>query len=369
VDDTRSPAAVPGAGWRYGTDPDVLAGLLRRWTDSYNWRAVEAGINTYEHYVTEISGVPIHFVWVRSGDPDAIPLVLSHGWPWTFWDYRDVIRELQAPGAGGPVFDLVVPSLPGFPLSGDLPPGVNWITTASMWVELMQRLGYPRFAAAGGDFGAAITSQLGHAYADRVLFVHLFGGFPLSAWSNERPWDLFGPVPPEITGELRDRVLAWQARFASHIAVQTLDPQTLGYALTDSPAGLAAWLIERRRAWSDCDGDVTRAFSADDLLTSLSLYWFTASIASSMRFYFEAARSGWRPTWTSLPAISVPTGVSVFPADQHPAARGREWRTEYYNLVNLSEHTSGGHFAPAERPVEVAVDLRTTASRCRRSTR
>lgn len=358
---TRLPAAVPNSGWRYGADADVLAGLLRHWADGYDWRSVEAEINSYDHFVAELAGIPIHFVWVRSGDPQAIPLLLTHGWPWTFWDYRDVIRELTRPGAGPPAFDLVVPSLPGFPLSGDLPAGVNWITTAAMWAELMQRLGYPRFAAAGGDFGAAVTSQLGHAYSDQMMFIHLFGGFPLSAWSNERPWDMFGPVPAEITGELRERVLAWQARFASHIAVQTLDPQTLGYALNDSPAGLAAWLLERRRAWSDCGGDVTASFSADDLLTSFSLFWLTGSITSSMRYYFEAARSGWQSGWAELPAITVPTGISVFPADQHPTARTRSWREDYYNLVNFSEHSSGGHFAPAERPLDVSADLRATA--------
>ena len=360
----RLPGSPPGTGWRYGTDPTVLDELLDRWAEEYDWRAAEAAMNRWEHVVTEIAGVGVHALVARSPHPGARPLVLTHGWPWTFWDYRDLLGPLTHPVAfGGDVadaFEVVVPSLPGFGFSADPPPGTSWVDTAALWVELMHRLGHGRFLAAGGDFGAAVTSQLGHAHAEHVQGVHLFGGFPLEAWNNERPWDMFGPVPRELPDELRAAVLAWQARFAAHIAVQTLDPQSLGIGLADSPAGLAGWLLERRRAWSDCGGKVFASFTPDDLLTGFTLYWATGTITSSMRFYYEAARCDWRPAHPGPRMVDVPTGLSLFPADRHPVARGPQWREAYYRLVNLAEHEVGGHFAPAEEPGLVLADLRRT---------
>ena len=359
----RLPLDVDNDDWRYGTRTEYLRELIDYWRESYDWRAQERELNALPNFRTEIHDTPIHFVHVRGEGPNPAPLVLSHGWPWTYWDYRHVIGPLANPAAHGgdpaDAFDVVVPSLPGFAFSTPLKTtGVNWITTADMWLELMRsRLGYDRFFAAGADWGVGITSQLGHKYPGHVGGIHVCSGRTLRIWNTPRPWDLLGQFPLGDTEEEQQRVLTWQRRLASHVSVHVLDPQTLANALHDSPAGLCSWLVERRRAWSDCGGDVESRFSKDDLLTSVMLYWVTESFVSSIRYYAEAARHQWTPSHLVGPEVTVPSAVSVFQPDV-PRIPTAESLRQIYNLTQLRVHDRGGHFAAAEEPQTIVTDLR-----------
>ncbi len=360
---TRLPRDFANADWAYGTNVDYLRRLLDYWLDGFDWREQERQLNALSHFRTTVDDIPIHFVHERGKGRHALPLVLTHGWPWTFWDYKDVIGPLTDPAAHGgnpeDAFDVVVPSLPGFVFSTPLTrTGVNWHTTADLWAELMSRLGYARFGAFGEDFGRGVSLQLGHKYAERMIGVHVCGsgGFPWFS-PNERSWDLFGPLAPNLPTQTRAAVLARQRRVASHLAVQIIDPETLAVGLHDSPAGLASWLVERRRAWSDCGGDVESRFSKDDLLTHIFLYWATDSFVTSARFYAEAAAHPWQPSHERVPFIEAPTGVSIFLPDV-PIPPSADDLARDCDLRFRREHASGGHFAPAEEPEAVVADIR-----------
>lgn len=365
---TRLPVDFANDDWRYGPPAAYLAELVEYWIDGYDWRAQERAMNSFSHFRTSIDDIPIHYLLQKGTGPDPIPIVLTHGWPWTFWDYRDVIGPLADPGSHGgdpaDAFDVIVPSLPGFAFSSPLErTGVTARSTADLWATLMtERLGYSRFAAAGGDWGNVVTAQLGHKHADKLIGINLFGSADsLDIHGGaERPWDPFGAVPPEVTGEDRTRALATQRKFASHNAVQVLDPQTLSYAMHDSPAGMLAWLLQRRHEWSDCHGEVETTFSRDDLLTSVMLYWVTESFVTSVRFYHETAHVGFVASHDRSPRIEAPTGLSLFQHETGPLARRRRPLDWDCNLVAVHEHTTGGHFAPSEAPGAVIDDLRAT---------
>jgi pimeloyl-ACP methyl ester carboxylesterase len=352
------------ADWAYGTNGDYLREVVAYWLDGYDWRAHEAAMNRYEHHRTVVQDVPIHFLRVRGTGPDPMPLILTHGWPWSFWDFQKVIGPLTDPQAHGgdaaDAFDLVVPSLPGFGFSTPLRvPGINWWRTADLWVDLMAQLGFERFAASGGDWGALATTQLGHKYSDRLIGLHTSGAMPLNTFLGFRPWSI-GDVVSQFARDDDERAAAaaWERRFASHVAVHILDPYTLAHGLSDSPVGLASWLIERRRAWSDCGGDVERVYSKDDLLTSVMLYWVTGAFASSVRYYAEAARNPWSPSHTDMPMISAPMGISVFDQDRAPGPT--DWVRDVYNVQLLRVHGSGGHFSAMEVPDVIVTDIRDT---------
>lgn len=369
---TRLPRDFANEDWSYGTNGAYLRTLIDYWLEGYDWRERERAMNELEHFRTTIDGLPIHFVHARGRGPASIPLVLSHGWPWTFWDYREVIGPLSDPAAHGgdpaDAFDVVVPSLPGFGFSTPLTrTGVNAWSTADLWHELMTGvLGYQRFAAAGGDWGAIVTAQLGHKYPERLIGIYVVGTVAaLAFFSGERPWDPFMEHIASLTGESRARFVEWSRRFASHVAVQVLDPQTLACALHDSPAGLCAWLLERRRAWSDCGGEVERRFSKDALLDHTMLYWATAAFASSVRYYAEAARHRWTPSHDRIPLIEVPTGLTIYRPDAPPLPlRGADPRL--FPLCFEKVRESGGHFAPAEEPAAFVEDVRATFRPLRR---
>lgn len=363
LDRARLPADFANDDWGYGTNIEYLSGLLDYWRTCFDWRQQEAAINTYEHHRVEIDGLPIHYMFKAGVGPSPKPLILTHGWPWTFWDYRKVADRLADPAAYGgdpsDAFHVVVPSLPGFGYSTPLArPGVTWMATADLWRELMERhLGFSRFFAAGGDWGTVITGQLAHKHADVVAGVLVLGGIRLDVWNVERPWDLFGTPPDVLPDEARRAMLDWQKRYASHVSVQVLGAQTLAASLNDSPAGLCAWLLERRRAWSDCDGDVERRFSKDDLLTHISIYWFTRSAGTAARFYREAALHSWEPAHDRSPVLEAPTAITIFQRDGPLVAPEDAFR-DYANLVQYRVHESGGHFGPAEEPEVVASDIR-----------
>ncbi len=352
-------------GWAYGVNGDYLRELAEHWLNRYDWRAHEAEMNRFANFRVEIEGMPIHFVHEKGKGPHPIPIILSHGWPWTYWDLRHVIGPLTDPAAHGgdpaDAFDVVVPSLPGYGFSTPLTtPGINYWRTADLWVTLMQEvLGYERFAAQGGDWGALVTSQLGHKYAEHLIGIHLTDAIMLNMFTHDRPWVLGDPglalMPP---GEARRASLERLRYYSAHVAVQGLDPQTLGFMAHDSPIGLCAWILERRRNWGDTNGDVESRFSKDDLLTTMMLYWATDAFVTSVRYYYEAAWNQWQPSHDRTPVVEAPTGITFHGpgAPQEPSEQQRE----YWNFVHWDSHPAGGHFAPAEEPEAIVRGIRAT---------
>ena len=345
--------------WAYGTNGAYLKELVDYWADGYDWRRHERAMNVFSHYRTTIDRVPIHFVHERGKGPKPLPLIMTHGWPWTFWDLQKVIRPLTDPAAFGgdpaDAFDVVVPSLPGFGFSTPLTvPGVNYWRTADLWMKLMRdELGYRRFAAQGGDFGAFVTAQLGHKYADDIVGIHVHLAGPLGMIRGSMPDD-------SVFGRGEEHWPAQNAHFFSeeggYSVLQGTKPQTLAYGLNESPAGLCAWLLEKRRRWSDCGGDVERRFSKDDLLTTMTLYWATESFGTSARFYAEARRDPWTPSHNRTPVVEAPTAILLF--DKDIVKMPRRWAEGYYNLQRWNVPKTGGHFVPMEEPEVLVNDLR-----------
>ncbi|HXR25245.1 MAG TPA: epoxide hydrolase, partial [Candidatus Binataceae bacterium] len=329
----RYPIDFANETWAYGTNRAYLEELVAYWRNQYDWRKHEAEINRFAHYRTTIDGVPIHFIHEPGKGPKPIPLILSHGWPWTFWDLQKVIRPLADPVAFGgdpaDAFDVVVPSLPGFCFSTPLTkPGINWWRTADLWVTLMRDvLGYQKFAAEGGDWGAFVTQQLGHKYPQHMIGIYLTLSIPMDFFSGggfkESDYGADEQAALARTREARPGII-------SHVAVQTRDPQTLAYGMHDSPVGLLAWILERRRAWSDCGGNVERRYSKDELLTHIMLYWVTECFVTSVRYYYEARQNPWVPVHDRTPVVEAPTAIGVFPREL--LIPPRKWAERYFNL-------------------------------------
>ncbi|MBT2304177.1 epoxide hydrolase [Variovorax paradoxus] len=345
-------------GWQYGTNTAYLKELVAYWIEGYDWRKQERAINAYPQFRTEIDGVPIHFVHVRGKGPNPKPLILSHGWPWTFWEYHKVVGPLSDPDSHGgdraDAFDVVVPCLPGYGFSTPLrKTGVNFWRTSGIWVELMERLGYSRFCAHGADWGALVTADLGHRYPERLMGVH----FPMML-----PLDLFCgglPAPEDYDPDeapLAARLQKFFATESAYSALQCTKPQTIAAALNDSPVGLASWILEKQRSWSDCHGDVETRFTKDDLLTTIMIYWVTQSYGTSARYYYEAAHHPWTPVHDRMPVVEAPVGISVFP--EEICCAPRRWAQRYYNLKQWRHHVSGGHFAGWEEPQAIVTDVR-----------
>jgi pimeloyl-ACP methyl ester carboxylesterase len=353
---TRWPDAPEDAGWALGTDLDYLRELVEYWADGFDWPAQEAALARLPHFRILLGGLGIHFVQARAAAPavdglPVLPLVLSHGWPDSFWRYSKVIPLLTDPGAHGgdpaDAFDVVVPDLPGYGYS-DRPTGAapDAIAVADLWAELMAALGYPRFGAAGGDLGSHVSRYLGLNHPDRVVAVHrtdaglpLFTGDPAELATEERAW-------------LREAT-AWGGTEGAYAAMHRTKPQTAAFGLTDSPAGLAAWIVEKLRAWSDCGGDIERRFTKDEILTNVTIYWLTGTIGSSMRMY--RANAGIPPAQLAR-RVEVPSGFSIFAGDV--VRPPRAWLERTANTVRATEPASGGHFAPFEEPELYAEELR-----------
>jgi pimeloyl-ACP methyl ester carboxylesterase len=356
---TRWPNDFGNESWSYGTEQDYLVKLVRYWRDGFDWRAQERALNAFSHYRVTLDGIPLHFIHERGKGPHPAPLILTHGWPWTFWDFHKVIRPLTDPASFGgeprDAFDVVIPSLPGFSFSTPLTTtGMNWWKTADLWVRLMEGLGYSRFAAHGGDWGALITLQLGHKYADRLLGVHTLGLTPLDVFTK-------GPPPPSEYGLDEQEGLELTQRFvregSGYLAIQSTRPQTLAYAMHDSPAGMCAWILDKRRAWSDCDGDVEKVFTRDELLTTMTLYWVTQSFGTAARYYYEATHQPWQPSHERTPVVEAPTALASFPRDF--SNMPRRWAEWYFNLQRWTTFPAGGHFAPMEQPESLVEDIRS----------
>ena len=351
---TRLPGSAPGEPWQQGTDLEYLRELLAYWMDGYDWRAQVHSLNEHAHFRAELDGVRIHFVHARASRGQGIPLILTHGWPSTFAEYLGLVPLLTDPRAHGidsPAFDVVIPSLPGYAFS-ERPArtGVTTRYTATLWHRLMRGLGYERYAAHGADFGASVTTFMALDTPGPLLGIHLStldnvpytgpGSRPLS--DAERDYD----------GQRR----RWLDTERGYGAIQSTKPQTLGYALEDSPAGLAAWIIEKWRAWSDNSVDLAARFSRDFLLTTVMLYWVTRTITTSIRDYYD-------DRWFTEPFgvdefVAVPTAFAAFA--NHRVAEGdppREWVERLYDVRRWSSMRSGGHFAAAEEPELLARDI------------
>lgn len=350
---TRWPDAPEDAGWSLGTDLAYLRELVAYWAGGFDWPAQEAALARLPRFRVGLGGLGIHFVHVRAAAPagPVLPLILCHGWPDSFWRYCKAIPLLTDPGAHGAdpadAFDVVVPDMPGYGYS-DRPVGspLDSVAVAGLWADLMSVLGYARFGAAGGDIGSGVSRYLALDYPDRVVAVHrIDAGIPV-----------FAGDPSDLTPEERawiDRVAAWGAAEGAYSAMHRTKPQTAAMGLTDSPAGLAAWIVEKLRAWSDCDGDIERRFSKDEILINVMIYWLTDTIGSSMRMYNANAAI---PPAQQARRVEVPSGFSLFPADiSHPP---REWLERTTNVVRVTELPRGGHFAPFEEPELYAQELR-----------
>jgi pimeloyl-ACP methyl ester carboxylesterase len=351
--------------WEYGVSGRYLRDLTEYWRSRFDWRRQEANINAFPHYQVELrAGVPVHFIRVPGQGPKPLPLILTHGWPWTFWDWHALIEPLSHPAkfGGDPqdAFDVVIPSLPGFAFSTPMQTtGITAPVVADLWHELMHEiLGYPKFAAAGGDWGSFVTWELGTRYVPSMVGIYL--SFP-PLW---HAGGVEGLRQEDYSATEQDWLARTHAKWqtaVAHLAVHSRDHQTLAWALNDSPVGLAAWLLERRRNWSDCNGDLESRYSRDFLLTTVSLYWFTQSIGSSMQLYAEQFRAGARAedNYSSAqgPArIEAPTGIGVYPAEV--ALLPRKVCERAANLVYWNVLEQGGHFAPAEVPQTYVEELR-----------
>ncbi len=353
---TRWPDQAPGTAWEQGTDLEYLKQLLAYWTAEFDWHAQERKLNAVKQFRAELDGVHIHFVHERARHGHGIPLILTHGWPSTFVELLPLVPFLTDPDAhsiDGPAFDVVIPSLPGYGFS-DRPAqvGVNYQHVAGLWHRLMRGLGYERYGAQGGDFGAGVATFMALTDPEPMIGVHLSN-------LEIRPYTGAGARPLSAAERtyLERNEAFWQEEYG-YKAIQSTKPQTLGYGLNDSPAGLAAWILEKWRSWADSRGHLDQRFSRDFLLTTVTLYWVTQTITSSMRDYFDNDNWRFRVTLGPQELVSVPTGIAVFAntfVDE--GTPPREWAERLYNVVQWTSMPSGGHFAPAEEPELLARDI------------
>lgn len=342
---TRLPEAATADGWEQGLPLDYMRALTAYWRDEYDWRRCENALNRYDHFITEIDGLDIHFMHIKSPRSDAKPMIMTHGWPGSILEFMDVIEPLTNPSDNDALaFHLVLPSLPGYGFSGK-PSETGWGAerTAKAWDVLMVRLGYDRYFAQGGDWGSLVTCAIG--VQDRghcsALHVNLV---------------VVGPPSDAILQSLTPDEMAslahfgeYQSKGSGYAEIQRTKPQTLGYALADSPVGQMAWIVEKFQGWSDVQADNPEAsFSRDRLLDNVMLYWLTNSAASSARFYWESFAN------PNIDPIHIPSGCSIFP--QEIMAPSRRWaETRFKNLSYWGEAKKGGHFAAMEQP-EIFVD-------------
>ncbi len=347
---TRWPDEVEGAGWDYGTNLNYLKSLVAYWQHQYNWRTHEAKLNQFAHFKVDLDGLGIHLIHERGKGPHPLPIILTHGWPDSFYRFHKIIPMLTDPASygGSPLdsFDVIVPSIPGFGFSDVVrKPGWTAQQTAEVWARLMSEvLGYRRFAAAGGDWGSSVTRSLALAHPDLLVGIHLTDvGYAV----HGQPSDLTSAEQHYLS-----TLQQWFMQQGAYAMIQGSKPQTLAYGLNDSPAGLASWLVEKFRAWSDCDGGVEQRFTKDELLTNIMIYWVTETVNSAARLYYEENMYA-----SELPQrIEVPVGVAIFPKDN--VLPPREWAERSLRVEHWTEMPRGGHFAALEEPELLAEDLR-----------
>jgi pimeloyl-ACP methyl ester carboxylesterase len=352
---TRWPPAAPGVPWEQGTDLVYLRALVDYWANEFDWRAQERRLNGFENFRVQVEGIPIHFVHQRARNGHGIPLILTHGWPSTFVELLPLLALLTDPtahGIDGPAFDVVVPSLPGYGLSERPDRAVRYQDVAELWRALMHGLGYSRYGAGGGDFGSGVSSYMALQDPEALIGLHLTN-LELSPYTGPGSRPLSGAEQNYLEEARR-----WDETERGYTAIQSTKPQTLSYALNDSPAGLAAWVLEKWRSWSDSQGDLDGHVSRDLLLTTVTLYWVTETITSSMRDYFDNRRWQGEPRLGPGDFVRVPTAVAVFPHMFVPEGDvPREWAERLYAVRRWTRMERGGHFAPAEEPMLVARDI------------
>jgi epoxide hydrolase len=343
---TRLPGAETVNDWEQGIPLGYVRELLNYWQSDYDWNRCTDLLNPYPQFLAEIDGLPIHFLHVKSPRADAKPLIMTHGWPGSVLEFLDVIEPLTNPDhPSQPAFHLVIPSLPGYAFSGK-PTQTGWSTdkTADAWDRLMKALGYDRYFAQGGDWGAVVTTAIGAQNKGACAAIHV--NMPVAQPSAEV---MANPTPFEAESLAR---LGWyRAKDNGYAVIQATRPQTLGYGLTDSPVGQMAWIVEKFGGWSDCNGHPGNIFTKDQLLDTVMLYWMTASAASSARLYWQSFLN------QNMDAISVPTGCSLFPKELfRPSRRWAE--TRFKNITYWNELDKGGHFAAMEQPALFVAELR-----------
>ncbi len=352
---TRWPAGLAGTGWDDGADLAFMRRLADHWRDRFDWRAQEKRLNGLPQFMAVVDGAAVHFIHRPGTGPAPMPLLVTHGWPGSFVEMEAIIPLLADPGAFGgdpaDAFHVVVPSLPGYGFSAaPTRPGVGARRVAELWHGLMEGLGYARFAAQGGDIGAGVSAWLARLFPRSVIGAHL-NFIP----GSYKPF--LGAGLPAVTPAEQaylDRVAAWTLAEGAYAHVHGTKPQTLAFALTDSPVGLAAWIVEKFRAWSDCDGDVERTFGLDALLTDISLYWFSGTLDASMRLYKEnrLAPLAFGPGERVIP----PLGVALFPREL--PLPPRSWVERVFDVRRWTTMPRGGHFAAMEQPHLLAEDIR-----------
>jgi pimeloyl-ACP methyl ester carboxylesterase len=350
---TRFPDQLEDAGWSYGTELSYLRELVRYWREEFDWRKQERALNRFDHYKTPINGLSLCFIHQRSKEPDAFPLLIAHGWPGSLFEFHKIIGPLTDPVAHGgkreDAFHVICPSMPGYGFSeAPRKPGFGIKQVAETNAALMAALGYTRYGAQGGDWGALATAYLARVAPERVAGIHvnmLVAGPP----PGKAPTD---DVTPEELGWLAE-MQSFRKHESGYQSIQRTKPQSLGYGLNDSPVGLAAWIVEKFAGWSDCHGDVESRFSKDELLTNIMIYWVTQSITSSMRLYCETDRAR---SEAPEPRIEAPTATAVFPKELYKVPRA--WAEAAYNLKRFTVFPSGGHFAALEEPEALVGDVR-----------
>jgi pimeloyl-ACP methyl ester carboxylesterase len=343
---------VPGVGWGQGTELEYLKGLLAYWADRFDWRGQEGKLNAFAQFRAELGDVQIHFVHERARRGRGLPLILTHGWPSTFVELLPLVpllTEPEAHGIDGPAFDLVIPSLPGYGFSSR-PARVNYRSIGGLWHQLMRGLGYERYGAGGGDFGAGVATFMALDDPAPMIGVHLSNlEIPPYTGDDSRPLS-------EAERVYLAQQHRWDVAERGYSAIQSTKPQTLGYALNDSPAGLAAWVLEKWRAWADTEGDLEARFSRDFLSTMVTLYWVTETITTSMRDYFDNRWHG--VALGPADFVQVPTAIANFARQFIPEGEPpREWAERVYNVRRWTPMPRGGHFAPAEEPERLARDI------------
>ena len=351
---TRWPDEIPESGWDYGSNLAYVKELVDYWIEEFDWRKQEEVINGYSQYIAEVDGLDVHYIHERGKGPDPLPLLLIHGWPGSIVEFLDFIPLLTDPAAHGgderDSFDVVAPSMPGYGFSGKPEvPGMGVNGMADVFAKLMSQIGYESYVAQGGDWGASISSRVGFSHSDKVKAIHInmiLGGSPY-----------LGPGSRPLSDAERQYIQEigqWERDEGAYGHIQGTKPQTLAYGLNDSPAGLAAWIVEKWRSWSDCGGDIESVYTKDQILTNVTLYWVTETINASMRIYYETRKDRWRLGQGRR--IEVPTAVAVFPEELDRPVR--EWAERMYNVQRWTEFPRGGHFAAMEEPHALVADMR-----------
>jgi len=348
---TRWPDELAGTGWNYGAAKELMQPLVAHWRDHFDWRAQEARLNAFPQFIAKVDNQDIHFIHVRGKGPKPLPLVITHGWPSSFAEFTKIIPLLTDPAAHGgkaeDAFDVVAPSLPGFGFSPrPVKPGMTSAAVTALWVKLMTDvLGYSRFVAHGGDIGGGITNRLARNHSKQVIAVHSMVAPPL---------DLSHAI--DLSEAERAFVKyneEWEADEGAYGHQQRTRPQSLAFGLNDSSAGLAAWIVEKWRSWSDCNGDVLSRFTMDELLTNVSIYWFTQTIGSSMRMYYETAHGS-----KEVPAAKISVPARVFLTREEVDRCPPEYAARSFANLSYGLAPKGGHFLAAEEPQLLAEDMR-----------